>query len=122
MGYNENGTVTGYATGKVSGGDDHTGGLVGYNQGTVTGYATGAVSGDYSVGGLVGYNSRTVTGYATGAVSGNTNVGGLVGVIFDGTVTGYALGYVIKKDATSTSVGPGIGKQTTAKTAQRRSM
>ena len=138
------GAVTGYATGAVSGGDDYIGGLVGYNRGTVTGYATGAVSsitgiagglvgtndnnstvtgyatgavsGASYVGGLVGSNEGgTVTGYATGTVSGNQLVGGLVGYTDGTAVTGYALGYVIKRIAGKANVGPGIGKQNTAK-------
>ena len=114
MGHSSTNTVTGYATGAVSG-TSYVGGLVGRNSSsTVTGYATGAVSGSDNVGGLMGLNSSTVTGYATGAVSGTTYVGGLSGRN-RGTATGYALGYVIKKDATSTSVGPGIGSGTTAK-------
>ncbi len=129
------GTVRGYATGAVSG-NNTIGGLVGFNTGTVRGYATGAVSGNGNVGGLVGDNLGTAIGYATGAVSstGHTvgglvasnvggtvtgyatgavsseeqDVGGLVG-INTGTLTGYALGYVIKKDASKANVGPGIG-------------
>ena len=102
---------------KVSG-YQWVGGLVGVNNegGTVTGYATGAISGEVSVGGLVGVNFKgTVTGYATGAVSGYQWVGGLVGDNKDGTaVTGYALGYVIKtKTSTIGLVGPGIGRETT---------
>ena len=98
VGSNVGGTVTGYAMGAVSGGDDsntYTGGLVGRNEGTITGYATGAVSGYQWVGGLVGDNKdgTAVTGYATGAVSGNQWVGGLVGEN-KGTITGYATGTV----------------------------
>ena len=110
------GTVTGYATGAVSA-PNSVGGLVGSNHGTVTGYATGAVSGNGEVGGLMGVNNGTVTGYATGAVSAalsppNDNVGGLVGHNFPARkATGYALGYVIKKDATLKGIGPGIGLQ-----------
>ena len=81
------GSVSGYATGAVSGTGTNVGGLVGGNgdqhykqfNAPVSGYATGTVSGDYQVGGLVGLNiiGSTVNGYATGAVNGNHIVGGL---------------------------------------------
>ena len=118
VGYNSlTGTVTGYATGTVSG-KTHVGGLVGFNFGTVTGYATGAVSAiNDNVGGLVGQNQGTLTGYATGAVSGGSFLGGLVGTNI-GPVTGYALGYVIKKNASGTDVGPGIGRSIGTRTVK----
>ena len=108
-------TITSSSSSAQVEGNNNVGGLVGYNFSTVTGYATGAVSGGASVGGLVGVNRSTVgtvvtvTGYATGTVSGNNSVGGLVGRNEGTTVTGYALGYVIKKYADRKSVGPGIG-------------
>ncbi len=114
------GTLTGYATGAVSGETSGAGGLVGLNTGTLTGYATGAVSvssvsagvSEGKVGGLVGTNyGGTVTGYATGTVSGDEDVGGLVGVnAGTGTITGYATGAV----SASNSVGGLVGYNFTA--------
>ncbi len=104
VGYNYSGTVSGYATGSVRG-EGRVGGLVGYSYGTVSGYATGSVSGNEDVGGLVGYNNGTVTGYATGSVSGSGNVGGLVGNN-RGTASGYATGSV----SGSGSVGGLVGE------------
>ena len=87
------GTVSGYATGAVSG-TEKVGGLVGSNYGTVSGHATGDVSGTRLVGGLVGSNDGTVvSAYATGRVSATSDyVGGLVGSNY-GTVSGYATGH-----------------------------
>ena len=81
-----------YATGSVSGVNNHAGGLVALNQGTITNsYATGSVSSEHSVGGLVGSNyTGTVTdSYATGFVETpdpGSVAGGLVGFAFQGTV------------------------------------
>ncbi len=97
VGYNDGGGVHGYVTADVSGtGYGNVGGLVGGNDGTVTGYATGAVSGTASVGGLVGGNNfgGRVTGYVRGNVLGTENVGGLVGVNDGATTTGYVRGDV----------------------------
>jgi len=91
------GTITqSYATGAVSGGDNHSGGLVGINDtGSIfLSYATGPVSGSGVLGGLVGSNySGTISeSYATGLIT-NTCVmcsawlGGLVGYTYSGTVT-----------------------------------
>ena len=101
------GTVSGHATGDVSG-TRLVGGLVGNNNGTVSGHATGDVSGTGWVGGLVGFNNErdTVSGYAMGAVSGETTLGGLVGGNKGGTVSGYAMGMV---SATSSVVGGLVG-------------
>ena len=103
-----NETVVGYATGEVSGTTD-TGGLVGDNNGAATGYATGSVSGTENVGGLVGNNIARVNGYATGAVSGTENVGGLLGNNSGGTstVNGYATGAV---SGTGSNIGGLLGR------------
>jgi hypothetical protein len=79
-------------------GDEHTGGLVGWNCGGISNsYATGSVNGGYrNVGGFVGINNRGVitNSYATVSVSGNARVGGLVGNN-DRTITDcYATGDV----------------------------
>jgi prepilin-type N-terminal cleavage/methylation domain-containing protein len=99
VGYN-NGTITDcYATGSVTGYDNKTGGLVGWNfDGTLTNcYATGEVTGNERTGGLVGENYGTITNcYATGKVTGNYYTGGLVGLnLARGTLTNcYATGEV----------------------------
>jgi hypothetical protein len=89
-------TINGYATGPVAGSDNNVGGLVGHaKSGTINGYAKGSVSGKENVGGLVGlFYGNAVTGYATGDVSGNIGVGGLVGIAYSGVTTGYATGSV----------------------------
>ena len=110
VGFNDTGTVSGHAMGAVSG-KEYTGGLVGQSTagGTVSGYATGAVTGDKYVGGLVGASSGPVTGYTTGVVSGTANVvGGLVGYN-DGTVSGYATGAVSGTANTTNNVGGLVG-------------
>jgi len=78
-------TVSGTASGNVTG-INTVGGLIGSaNRSTVTGSATGGVSGVGYVGGLIGQQfAGTSTGYATGEVQGTTAVGGLIGVL-DGT-------------------------------------
>ena len=73
-----------YATGKVSGKADNTGGLVGYNhtQGRIIGsYASGSVSSSgRNIGGLAGSNHGPIkTSYATGLVSGGSYMGGMAG-------------------------------------------
>jgi hypothetical protein len=111
-------TVTGYATGHVTGRGINVGGLVGTADGaTVTGYATGQVSstgtftGDGNVGGLVGQaNGATVTGYSTGDASGRENVGGLAGYAAGATtITGYARGVVRRTLGTDTYFGKLVG-------------
>ncbi|MCP4529559.1 MAG: hypothetical protein GY833_27135, partial [Aestuariibacter sp.] len=101
-----------FATGNVTTGDSHGGGLVGWIFDTLSSitdcYATGNVrsttntnAGDY-LGGLVGYNKGAVTdSYATGDVTGDSTtysdyLGGLIGYNVDGVVTGcYAEGNII---------------------------
>ncbi|MBS7350588.1 MAG: filamentous hemagglutinin N-terminal domain-containing protein, partial [Comamonas sp.] len=77
-----------YASGTVTGTGStpsNIGGLVGeQSSGSIShAYASGAVSGDNHIGGLVGYQSTSGShisyAYATGAVSGNSSIGGLVG-------------------------------------------
>ena len=89
------GTITScYNTESVSG-DNHVGGVCGFNTngGTITGcYNTGTVSGNgENVGGVCGNNDNggTITGcYNTGTVSGSNAVGGVCGRKFNGTITG----------------------------------
>jgi hypothetical protein len=78
------GTITGcYAEGSSVAGDNHVGGLVGYNRGKNTTYASsGSISETgYNVSGMVGYNPGTITDcHSSGGVWGNgEGVGGLVG-------------------------------------------
>ncbi|RKP55001.1 hypothetical protein D7Z26_07150 [Cohnella endophytica] len=85
-------------------GNNHVGGLVGYNEGGSinNSYATGSVGGDSYVGGLVGYNyGGTISNsYVTASASGaHFFVGGLVGYnigySFGGTIyNSYATGNV----------------------------
>ncbi len=105
VGYAE-GAVSGYATGSVTG-TNYVGGLVGNAQRGpgITGFATGAVTGKRNVGGLVGDTTVKVRGYATGTVTGTSNVGGLVGQNSNtdpDPITGYALGYVVQRPHGST--------------------
>jgi hypothetical protein len=99
VGYNDGGgnVSNSYSTGSVTG-NDHVGGLAGWNDGTVSNsFATGSVTGRNNVGGLVGGNDITIiNSYSTGNVTGTGNVGGLVGGNFGGsTVTNsYATGSV----------------------------
>ncbi len=119
IGLNISSTVSGYATGDVTGSNDSVGGLVGsILGGTVSGYATGVVKGNRRyVGGLVGHSyNGTVSGYATGSVTGDTNVGGLVGWNEEsetgnsvGSVSGYAIGTVLGTSATGGLVGVNSG-------------
>ncbi len=88
-GENGYGTITNcYAAGSVTG-DDHLGGLCGYNYGTITNcYAAGSVTGDDHLGGLCGYNKGTITNcYAAGSVTGDEDLGGLCGRNWYGTIT-----------------------------------
>lgn len=79
---NSNGQVSGCsAAGTVTGGETHTGGLIGSNTGdTRDCFAETEVSGARFVGGLIGINHMTVTDCRfTGNVSGISQLGGLVG-------------------------------------------
>ena len=85
-------------------GQQHVGGLAGYNEGAISAsHATGAVTGSSSVGGLAGYNESSGTigdSHATGSVTGGYDIGGLVGdnggAIGDSYATGAVtgIGYV----------------------------
>ena len=89
-----------YATGNVTAGDDHAGGLVGYitsyNNSARTihnSYATGNVIGgsNESLGGLVGHASYTSDirdSYATGSVAGANFTAGLLGYADGITING----------------------------------
>ncbi|MEA3499643.1 MAG: GLUG motif-containing protein [Candidatus Marinimicrobia bacterium] len=97
-------------------GDDHIGGLVGYNNHSSTvsnSYSTGSVSGNNDVGGLVGYNdySTVSNSYSTGSVSGNSRVGGLVGYnYYLSTVSNsYSTGSVSGNNDVGGLVGYNIG-------------
>jgi hypothetical protein len=104
-GSNEGEISNSYATGRISGMDEHqVGGLVGYNKGTITSsYATGNISGVVGdnlfggghIGGLVGGNDGTIiNSHAAGDVTGFNSVGGLVGHNI-GTISGsHATGSV----------------------------
>jgi hypothetical protein len=97
------------ATAGVSG-NDHVGGLLGYNSGTLSSsFAANDVSGNNSVGGLVGFNEGGIsTSYATGSgVRGNADVGGLVGTNYAGTVTSSF--WNIDTTGQASSAGGGVG-------------
>ena len=102
-GYNYTGGIVNgcYNTGKVTGKNDCTGGVCGYNDGPLQEcYNTGEVSGTTDVGGVCGQNNTngTVNGcYNTGKVTGTSNlVGGVCGQNVSGTVKGcYNTGEVI---------------------------
>lgn len=97
VGYVVDGFVSGFSTGRVSGGSQ-VGGLVGKStRSVVQGYSNGTITGSFGgIGGLVGLseNMSEVTGYATGRVSGTTNVGGLIGVSNNSTTIGYSTGAI----------------------------
>lgn len=86
LGYNTNTGIlaNSYSTSSVTGSDNNTGGLVGYNAGNVSDtYANSTVIGNNIVGGLIGSNAGTgvvTDSFSTGSVSGNDSVGGLVGI------------------------------------------
>ncbi len=90
VGYQENGSLSGYSLVSVHGYDadagDNIGGFLGYGTGVaVSGYATGDVTGQSSesIGGLVGVLSKSTINdsYATGDVTATgSHVGGLVGL------------------------------------------
>ncbi|WNL29919.1 GLUG motif-containing protein [Aliarcobacter cryaerophilus] len=92
VGYQNSGKIeNSYASGTVSG-DNHVGGLVGFNSGTISNsYASGTVSSKSdNVGGLVGFNFGTISNsYASGTVSGNSQVGGLVGLNYATITNSY---------------------------------
>ena len=97
----------------IYGGDDYTGGLVGYNSSssvTNCNISGNIYSCDDYVGGLVGYNSSSsvTNSYSTVNIdsSGSSNVGGLVGNNYSSSVTdSYSTGSV----SGSTYVGGMIG-------------
>ncbi|MCC5940901.1 MAG: T9SS type A sorting domain-containing protein [Balneolaceae bacterium] len=102
MGYNgNNGTIIeSYFIGSVTGTDNYTGGLVGFNEGgdIIDSHATGTVNGTgWRVGGLVG---RTTSGSIIGSfancqVNGHNSVGGLVGESWNSSIiSSYATGDV----------------------------
>ena len=102
VGYNWLGTIVGsYANGAVTGSNQYTGGLVGFNDigGAISNsYATSNVIGAINyTGGLVGGNSGAVqTSNASGSVSGSgDNIGGLVGTNTGSLQTTFATGGVI---------------------------
>ena len=74
--------INSHASGNVSGGASHVGGLVGrndFNARIINSYASSDVSGGVNVGGLTGTNRGSISNsYATGSVEGNL-AGGLVG-------------------------------------------
>ena len=80
----------------------HLGGAVGYqNDGSLSGYSLVSVHGydadaGNNIGGFLGYGAGVaVSGYASGNVSGVSYTGGLVGHIFSGTINdSYATGNV----------------------------
>lgn len=90
-----------YATGKVYGDADYTGGLVGMTAGAVEeSFATGSVYGTSHVGGLIGYfgywsGNDIKRLYASGDVFGSgSNVGGLVGTTAADIGNSFATGDV----------------------------
>jgi len=106
-----------YATGRVTGGGERVGGLIGLSQYDSTisdSYATGRVFGFYgsrSVGGLAGENllAAITSSYATGAVQGDAAVGGLAGYNNGRVLDSYATGNVSSGDASRGNIGGFIG-------------
>jgi putative cell wall-binding protein len=119
VGSNGNGTIAeSYSTGNVTG-NNHVGGLVGYNISTlgikcevINCYATGNVTSADRAGGLVGSNDKAAikNSYSTGSVAG-VNKGGLVG-ISDGTVTDSYWDTVTSGLATTAGGAGAVGKLT----------
>ncbi|MGL1937406.1 MAG: hypothetical protein OCD01_20455, partial [Fibrobacterales bacterium] len=91
----------------VTGTDEYTGGIIGYNTGEVThSYSVGSVSGDYSVGGLIGYSEGVISeSYSLAAVIGDGEVGGLVGDSRDTILNCYSHGYVFGMSETGGLIG-----------------
>ncbi len=71
----------GLANAYINGGNDNTGGLVGWNSGGISeSYVSGKVSGNGNVGGLVGTNNGTISDcYSLADITEGDTVGGLVG-------------------------------------------
>ncbi len=77
------GTVmNGVSYGYVTGSENHTGGLIGYNLGNiVNSSALGNTQGNWIVGGLVGENGGSIaTSYSIGTAQGTTRIGGFAGI------------------------------------------
>jgi hypothetical protein len=122
-GENIGGTVSNcYSTGSVSG-EEHVGGLVGWNyygsalnpcSSTVSNsYSSANVTGDTYVGGLLGRNlglSTVLDSYSTGRVTGSLSVGGLLGLYSEGTISNS---FWDTQTSGQTTSGGGIGKTTT---------
>ncbi len=111
VGVNDGGNVVDCSTRQVSleGALSSTGGLVGYNGGTISGCSSeGAVRGNDHLGGLVGYNT---TGSISGcradvSISGKSCVGGLVGEAYSGSVSHcYSAGDVAGVESTGGLMG-----------------
>lgn len=95
-----------YCSGNVAG-NDHVGGLIGYNrQGTVSNsYSAGSVDGKQDVGGLVGINegaltnchsSSSITGWECAGGLAGTNKGSVANSYSSGTVTAwYSVGSLV---------------------------
>ena len=83
VGYQEDGSLSGYSLVSVHGLGSNIGGFLGYGESfVVSGYATGDVSGLSEAGGLVGqlYKATIIASYATGDVTATgDHVGGLLG-------------------------------------------
>ncbi len=94
-------------------GQDHVGGLAGFNAGSLTNvYTTGAftVEGANFVGGLVGRNTGDISkAYSSARVKGDSSVGGLVGESTGSLANVYAIGYVTGTENTGGLVGSGAG-------------
>ena len=102
VGHNNKEIRRSYATGKVTGQNYYTGGLVGMNaDGALSwihdSYATGEVHGWNETGGLVGYNSGKIErSYSSGDVySTNDNIGGLIGVNYPAVDPGVVDSFTI---------------------------
>ena len=97
VGYDYRGTISNCHTAGSVTGDECTGGLVGRSSTIENCYSIASVSGvDEYTGGLVGYNSGTISNsYAAGGVTGAHCTGGLVGKNRDGKISNcYATGEV----------------------------
>ncbi|MGL1904452.1 MAG: hypothetical protein OCC49_20130, partial [Fibrobacterales bacterium] len=91
----------------VTGTDEYTGGIIGYNTGEIThSYSVGSVSGEYSVGGLIGYSEGVISeSYSLASVIGDENVGGLIGDSRDSIRNCYSHGYVFGLSETGGLIG-----------------
>ena len=115
-----------YVSGVVIG-NEHVGGLVGYNfvSSITTTYSTGMVSGDSKVGGLVGSNGGSITtSHSTCRMDGVSDVGGLVGANYllitfmpyiEGNISAsYSTGAVSGETSVGGLVGYNAGDVTTS--------